>query len=752
MTPILLSLVLGAAPASSAEAVQRYALLVGANDGGAERVTLQYAHHDVRGLSQILTDLGGVEANNRFLLYDPNAQTLSNALEELHQRLGEAEGRSEVIFYYSGHSDEEGLLLGQDHFGYPQLRKELEELPADVRIAILDSCASGAMVRAKGGSRVAPFLVDQSNKLDGFAIITSSAADEVAQEADRIGGSYFTHYLTTGLRGAADMSQDGRVTLDEAYAYAHAETLARTERSQHGPQHANRGGGLDGQGQLVLTDLQLTTASLVLDEQLDGRALIRDDDGDLVAELLKPQGRAVELGLGAGHYDVVFNVRDSDRYAATTVTLVTGQSTLLSRDDFRWYESEASVARGDLAVPAEAAEEPPQASVIASQPRKLGPRFQFSPGIPPAPEGVDSLVVGFAGARSRSLDGIATALGAVVVDQTSQGAAVSLGANTAGDLQGLQLSLGANSVWRGGEGAQVTIGANVVANEFGGVQAAVGGNIVGQRMDGTQVAVGYNHAGAGLNGWQAAVGANAAMGDSEGLQTAVGGNLARDMDGMQAAVGLNVARTVRGLQWGGLNVARDVRGLQLGLVNIGRDVNGGQIGLVNVARDVDGVSLGLLSFEKEGRHDLLVYANETDALNFDFKLGGDHLYTVLAAGAMPGEHGWVGLGYGGHATFGKRLWMDIDALWQTYTPLTTMVQSVDGQAVTFEPFAEVTQVARGRVSLGLQIARQFALFGGVQMSVRLPISDRQMDLVPSYLANGNEEVLAWPGAFAGVQF
>ena len=71
-------------------------------------------------------------------------------------------------------------------------------------------------------------MFDQSIDVRGHAILTASAEDEAAQESDRIGGSFFTHYLVSGLRGAADSSADGRVTLTEAYRFAFDETLART--------------------------------------------------------------------------------------------------------------------------------------------------------------------------------------------------------------------------------------------------------------------------------------------------------------------------------------------------------------------------------------------------------------------------------------------------------------------------------------------------------------------------------------------
>src|SRR5215471_19069040 len=107
-------------------------------------------------------------------------------------RRGEEAGRGmdvggiEVILYYSGHADEQGLLLGSDRYSYRTLRDRLDEIPADVRIAVLDACASGAFTRLKGGKTRPPFLVDQSADMRGHAFLTSSAETEAAQESDRI--------------------------------------------------------------------------------------------------------------------------------------------------------------------------------------------------------------------------------------------------------------------------------------------------------------------------------------------------------------------------------------------------------------------------------------------------------------------------------------------------------------------------------------------------------------------------------------
>ena len=218
-----------AAPAESA--MRRLVLAVGANNGGVDRELLRYAVTDAETFVRVLEEMGGLDPADVLLLRDPDLAAFQRGLHELQRRVSAANRRGdrlEVLLYYSGHADEEGLLLAGDHLDYPQLRRELGVASADVHIAVLDACASGAITRTKGGQRQQSFLIDESFDMRGYAFLTSSSADEAAQESDAIRASFFDYYLVSGLRGAADVTGDGRVTLNEAYQFVFAETLART--------------------------------------------------------------------------------------------------------------------------------------------------------------------------------------------------------------------------------------------------------------------------------------------------------------------------------------------------------------------------------------------------------------------------------------------------------------------------------------------------------------------------------------------
>jgi hypothetical protein len=334
--------------ASAAGGVRRFALVTAANDGGPDRPRLQYALSDAARFARVIEELGGVSPNDAVLLKQPKLGELEDAIDRLQRRVVDArradDGRTEMIFYYSGHADDKGLLLGEDRYSYRSLRDRLDDVPADVRIAVLDACASGAFTRLKGGEQRPPFLVDESADMRGHAFLTSSAASEVAQESDRIRASYFTYYLVSGLRGAADVTGEGKVTLNEAYQFAFNETLGRTEDTTGGAQHPSYDINLSGTGDVVMTDLRQTSAALVLGESLGGRFFVRNAKNELVVELYKPYGRKVELGVEPGAYEVRLEREAAVLLAKTTVA--EGSQVVLEPAQFTPTMPVAARARG----------------------------------------------------------------------------------------------------------------------------------------------------------------------------------------------------------------------------------------------------------------------------------------------------------------------------------------------------------------------------------------------------------------------
>ncbi len=332
------------------DVVKRFFVSIGANTGGKDRVQLRYATSDAESILKVFKELGGVSQEDSLLILDPNIKTIYTEIGRLQARIEESRskfGRVEVFFYYSGHSDDEHLLIGDEKISYQDWRDTVNDLDADVRITILDSCASGAFTRIKGGKKKLPFLVDTAFNMKGFAVMTSSSATEASQESDILKGSFFTHYLVSAMRGAGDMNQDGRVTLNEAYQFAFNETLIETTKTMSGPQHPNYDIQMSGTGDVIMTDIRRSSAVLVLGVDTAGKVFIHDRNNQLVLELTKPHGRRVELGLEEGEYRVI-NIAEGKVFESS-IELRTGQEVELSGDNFVETAKKYTTPRGDRA-------------------------------------------------------------------------------------------------------------------------------------------------------------------------------------------------------------------------------------------------------------------------------------------------------------------------------------------------------------------------------------------------------------------
>jgi hypothetical protein len=253
LTAVLLLL----ATSASAQ-VQRFAVVIGNNQGAPDDGTLRYAEADADRVAAVLREVGDVPPANLILLRGEDADTVRRTLIAVNERVRAAGDQTVLLVFYSGHADAEALHLGTSRLELSELEQLVRGSAARFRLLILDACRSGALTRVKGGTAIPPFDVQLSERVpgEGAVFLTSSSASEDSQESDELKGSFFTQALVSGLLGAADADGDGTVTLREAYAYAYATTLRTSSKSLAGTQHPTFEYEFRGQGDLVMTTLQ----------------------------------------------------------------------------------------------------------------------------------------------------------------------------------------------------------------------------------------------------------------------------------------------------------------------------------------------------------------------------------------------------------------------------------------------------------------------------------------------------------------
>lgn len=298
MTISLLALTLLSATAEP----PRRAVLVGSNTAIEGRSPLRYAHRDASSLAEVLTTSGGFAKEDLVVLLDATPEQVLSALDDAKRALAAQREEGLLVFYYSGHADQRALFPAGKELPLEQLRARLSDDTAGVRIGIIDACRGGGWTQAKGLSPAAPFEVGvPALSSEGTALLAASSGLEDAHEAETLQGSFFTHYFVAGLRGAADSTGDGQVTLSEAFAYANRLTIRDTASAAKIPQHPSFDLRLRGRQDVVLTTLGTHATQLVLAQTEGPLEVVQLSTGVTIVEAA-PGEQVLRLALPPGPY------------------------------------------------------------------------------------------------------------------------------------------------------------------------------------------------------------------------------------------------------------------------------------------------------------------------------------------------------------------------------------------------------------------------------------------------------------------
>ncbi|MCK5153734.1 MAG: caspase family protein [Spirochaetales bacterium] len=664
---------------------RRIAIYVGSNNGGSERIKLLYAGTDALALHDVMEELGGIEPKDNHLLFDPDLNTIESLFTDVKKEFISPENkeqRTEFFFYYSGHSDEQGLLLGKEYLAYSELKQMITGMGSDVNIAILDSCSSGVFTRLKGGTQKAPFLVDESVDTTGYAFLTSSSADEAAQESDAIGASFFTHYFISALRGAGDSTQDGKVTLNEAFSFASNETLTRTTESQGGVQHPSYNINLTGSGDLVLTDLRLAKAGINLDTKIAGRIFIKDRSGRLVAELYKESGLPMTISLPLGTYSI--SIVNNNVLTEANIFLNENKKYNLSSQNFKYIPMDNTRVRGNTKIPEEN---------LVHVYGELGILNDYR--IMESNRVLHNFSIMLVG-NGHSLEGVQIGLINFLKKDVKGAQIASIFNLIEGKNNGAQVA----GIFNISEGSQTFQGAgifNISDKETKGAQAAGIFNISSGKMEGIQASGIFNITSEEMKGFQGA----GIFNINEGF-----------FDGVQASGIFNSSRGHKGLQASLVNVTEDIEGLQVGLVNYGKNVKGVQLGLVNINNEIQGLPIGLINISRRGLSHVNTWQDSTGFTYFGYQVGARNIYTRVFGGEYTDtdESELVtGISLGYHLSLGP-LYIEAEAA-------VKQLNYGDKFSTAFkEAFAPVNSrvVFTGMsISGGVEILGSLAVFGGV---------------------------------------
>lgn len=153
-----------------------------------------------------------------------------------------------LLLYFSGHGilDERGrlfLALQNTQTNYLKataisssfISEEMDSCRSRRQVLVLDCCNSGAFERGTKGEHKAMTETTFQGEGYGHVVLTATDSTQYAFEGDQVISrtdlSLFTHFLIDGMQtGAADIDNDGDISLDELYDYVYEKTTLATPK------------------------------------------------------------------------------------------------------------------------------------------------------------------------------------------------------------------------------------------------------------------------------------------------------------------------------------------------------------------------------------------------------------------------------------------------------------------------------------------------------------------------------------------
>jgi formylglycine-generating enzyme required for sulfatase activity len=237
----------------------RWAVIVGISQYEHQSWNLNYADRDAEELYQLLLSENGGKFKKENINFLTNQDaTKSNIEDALYDFLKKPDRDDLVIIYFACHGAPDPTrpdniyLLPHDTkpnkiaaTGIPMrsIDEVLKHTLISKKVIIFaDACHSGSIGSGIGGRNVGDnselinkYLQNLTQASEGIASLTSAEAREVAREGQEWGGGHgvFTHFVLEGMKGAADLDQNGIITIGELFEYVRDEVKKATGDEQH---------------------------------------------------------------------------------------------------------------------------------------------------------------------------------------------------------------------------------------------------------------------------------------------------------------------------------------------------------------------------------------------------------------------------------------------------------------------------------------------------------------------------------------
>lgn len=173
--------------------------------------------------------------------------TYTNIVNQVAALCKNASPEDTILIFFAGHGaigadgglyllplDASALTLEQTSVPWRWIEESLRLSRAGKKILILDACHSGVGrgAEVQVDARAETIIATLSESTGDFVSITSCDSGQRSYELEELGQGIFSHYLATGISGAADKLQRGRIDVGSLYEYVCERTLQHAKQFQ----------------------------------------------------------------------------------------------------------------------------------------------------------------------------------------------------------------------------------------------------------------------------------------------------------------------------------------------------------------------------------------------------------------------------------------------------------------------------------------------------------------------------------------
>ncbi len=192
---------------------------------------LGFCNSDAQKFFYHLTSVsGGALPLSQVVLLTDSSATKQKIIESTHALFDQANPQDFIIFYFSGHGGEDVFLGFDSLFAVQDIKQIVSHSASSRKLCIADACHASfgeksLRLQYINGQDISDDQITKryyeslKQTSPGLALFMACKPEEVSWDDSELGDGIFTYFCLDGLKGSADLDNDGIITISELNSY-----------------------------------------------------------------------------------------------------------------------------------------------------------------------------------------------------------------------------------------------------------------------------------------------------------------------------------------------------------------------------------------------------------------------------------------------------------------------------------------------------------------------------------------------------